>query len=194
MPIVVNNTYQLSVNGTIGEQPWANVFHVQLLGGAPPTPIEAADLMFATYVDQFCLLQGDGVFVNSVSYVDLDSLTGDSGTYVPETPGQGAAVNNQVPPNVAFLGTWVALGGRAYRNGRTYFPGGDESSVDDSGVISGPVVENWAEAMTAFRVVLDGGSLALSIVSKTSETTGIARTVTGEAMQSRVATQRRRVR
>lgn len=195
MALVVDNCYQLTLNGTIADtRPFANVFHVIPLGAGVPTVVEAAESLFDAYTGPLAANMSNSVEMQSVNYVDLSSTTGDSGLWVAPAPGSGDAVSNAVPPAVCVLTTWAATGGRAFRNGRSYFPGADEGSVDAAGQLNGPTVTAWQGNVDDFLTALQNDDLALVVVSKTSATTGVARTVLSGSVQSSMATQRRRQR
>lgn len=195
MALVVDNCYQLTMNGTIGAQnrPFANVMHFEPTG-TPIDVVAAAAAFYDVYTADLNDHAQNTVSYTSVSYVDLSSETGDSGVYIPPAIATGEASGEAVPPNVCVLATWIATGGRAYRNGRSYFPGADESSVDASGELNSATVNLWQADCESFLTNIDAEGLALCVVSRTSPSSGITRTVTGVAVQSQMATQRRRLR
>jgi hypothetical protein len=194
VPLIVANTYQLTMNGQMGDHNWANVMHFNPTG----TPIisiqDAAEAFFTNYDVELGASMQNVVRFNSVSYVDLSSPTGDSGTYVPPAAGSGSATGESVPPNVSVLAQWTATGGRSQRNGRSYLPGLDESSVDGTGTINPTTTDAWSANLVSFADAMDADGLSLCIVSASGTDTGVARTVTGMACSNLVATQRRRVR
>lgn len=195
MALIVANTYQLTMNGTIGDanRPFANVMHFEALG-TPITVQAAAEAFYTAYTESLNAHSQNSTSYESVSFVDLGSATGDSGVYLPPAIATGEANGSAVPPNTCVLATWIATGGRAYRNGRSYFPGADESSVDASGQLNAATVNLWQQDAELFLDKTFAEDLALCVVSRTSPSTGIARTVTGVAIQSQMATQRRRLR
>lgn len=194
MALIVADTYQLSVNGHQEDRPWTNVFHAMPSGSPALTAEEAAEAMFVAYTENISSVQCTIVQTESVSYVDLSSSTGDSGTYVPADPVPGDNDSASVSPAVSVLVHWAATGGRAYRNGRSYIPGIQEASVDGGGDIDGSSLAGWSSKLTAFWEDLDAAGLILCVVSRTSPSAGIARTITGVSVDGRVATQRRRQR
>lgn len=194
MPLVVANTYQLTINGVIdSDRPWANVFHVTPLGAGAPTVQEAALAMLDDCYPELMFHMQNTLVAVSCSYVDLSSTTGDSGTLTSTQP-QGQGGGAAVPPNLSVLVRWSATGGRSQRSGRSYLPGLDESSIDSKGVINAPTVTNWQTDVDNFMAAVQTANLALGIVSKSSPTTGIFRTVLDGSVQNRGATQRRRLR
>jgi hypothetical protein len=194
MALVVANCYQITVNGNQDGHTWANVFHVQPAGAGAPTVVEAAETLFDAYTDNITPIQCTNITVSSANYVDLSSTTGDSGVYTPVASQIGGNASASVPPNTAVLFHWQATGGRSQRPGRSYIPGIQEASVNGAGIIDGGSLDGWIEAQVNFLGDLSTGDLILSIVSKSSPTTGTARTVIGNGVDSLVATQRRRLR
>lgn len=194
MALIVANTYQLSINGTLmGDRPFTNVFHVTPLGSGAPTVQEAANSMIEDCYPELMTHMQNSVVAQNCGYVDLSSSTGDSGTVSPSQP-QGQANGNAVPPNTCWLAKWTATGGRSQRSGRSYLPGLDESSVDAAGRITSGLVSNLQADVDDFLTALQAADLALVIVSKTGASTGVARTVLNGTVQDRAATQRRRLR
>lgn len=194
MALIVENTYQLTLNGTIGSHNWANVFHVMPAGAGAPTVVEAAESLFDAYVQEMGNNISDFVKMDSVSYVDLSSATGDSGTWFPTAQQAGSESSQSVPPQVSVLVSWLATGGRAQRNGRSYIPGVNEAVVDSFGALSGAAQTAWQSNVDLFLDALQTADLIPVVVSRTSPSTGVARTILGGAVQLQTATQRRRSR
>lgn len=195
MALIVANTYQLTLNGSNGANVrFANVFHFEKLGLDPPTILEATQVFYDAYADAFASYIMDEYTFDSVSYVDLSSSTGDSGTTTPTGAHHGTGTGNAAPPQVSLLITWQATGGRSQRNGRSYLPGIDEGSIDTVGQVSGGYADGATVAANDFLETMDAAGLSGVVVSRTSPSTGTARTITGGLCQRQVATQRRRNR
>lgn len=194
MPLVVPGCYQLTINGTTAGRPYSNVFHCEPLGGSPPSVDLAAGIMFDAYTAGFCPAMSSHVSVQSCSYVDLRTLSGDSGTYTPPSPVSGAGSDVANPPNVCYLINWTAPGGRNTRNGRSYIPGVTDAAVDAFGVVDDDYIDDLVTALDTFTDALQVGELALGVVHRTDADSGEIRTITAWAPDAKVATQRRRLR
>ena len=103
----------------------------------------------------------------------------------------GTIGGNAAPPNVAVLGSKsTPLGGRHGR-GRFYWPGVAEASLLSNGTVEGALV-------TGYQVMIDDVLSAMNFVSlpmmllHADETSPTA--ITSVAVQTRFATQRRRLR
>lgn len=155
-PIVAANAMQVTISGTAGGRPFANVFGGFITGGG--TAVGLAQDIVEAYVDNFVPNLPPAVIVQSASFVDLRSLSGDSGpvpgTTLPET---GANDEEMAPPNVCWLVHWAVGGGRNTRNGRTYLPGVLEAGVNANGTITGSIGTDLTAAITAFLAQITGG-------------------------------------
>lgn len=193
MPLIAD-CYEIALHGTTGGRPFTNVFHLELLGGTPPPIEEAAQIVadaYGTTIFDYTCTTTD---LTGASYVDLRTLDGASGSIALSPPYSGGNSAAAAPPNVAVLLHWAATGGRAYRNGRTYVPGIGEGSVDPDGVLGVTQVGEFTVQCGEFMDALAVGELGLAVLSRVSPTEGIVRTVTEGTCDSRVATQRRRLR
>lgn len=105
----------------------------------------------------------------------------------------GAAAGSATPPNVGLLVNKVtALGGRRNR-GRSFWPAFTEADVDPSGFIA-PLYLTFLQARaTAFlnQISTAGANM---VVLHSESSLGAPPTVSNYEVQSRVATQRRRLR
>lgn len=195
MPIVAPNTYRLAVVGTAGGRTWANVFHTQRLGSSPPEVADAAAILGDAYADTILPLLTDSVTCTGVNYVDLSSLSGDSGTIPwPAAEDSGGDGGAPAPMQVAYLMRWNAAGGRAQRNGRSYFPGVNEQAVLDNGTVETDKLNALTSAANDFITALQTGDLGLSVISSVDGDTYAPRAISAGICDTRVATQRRRLR
>src|SRR6188472_4481515 len=121
MPGIISDCVQISVRGTQPTGQWANVFHFIELG----TPSGDTEALAQDFVQIYCnnlrkALTAQVTIVDA-AYVDLSSVTGDSGVVAPTTgPYTGGQSGFGAPMNVAMLINWGAAGSRSQRNGRTY--------------------------------------------------------------------------
>lgn len=99
-----------------------------------------------------------------------------------------------VPQNTAWLvHKRTGLAGRKGR-GRMFFPGVDEASVDNVGVVSSSVVAAWNTALEAWRQEWLGTTPPTPMVLLHTDPALTPSVVGALQLDSRVATQRRRLR
>lgn len=191
---ILADGYRIALNGLTGGRPWTNVFHFQLAGGDPPTVVEAAQIVADAWGTTVFDYTSNTTDLDSISYVDLRTLDGDSGT-IPSAPtytgGNAAAASS---PQVAVLIKWATDGGRTTRNGRTYVPGVAEGSINAGGVLDNTQVVEFSDEANNFIEACQVGELILSVLHLVSPTEGEMRTVLSGTCDTRVATQRRRQR
>lgn len=99
------------------------------------------------------------------------------------------------PPNCCILiKKTTAVGGRQNR-GRNYIPAGymAESDVDESGTLASGSVSTWQANATAFRVGVEAGTFFNFLGILHEQVPSAPTTVTGEIVQNKIATQRRRL-
>jgi hypothetical protein len=194
MAPIIADGYQITLSGTTGGRPWANVFAFQLAGGAPPTAEEAADAVAEAW--------GTTVFTNTttttellrVSWLDLSSLTGDSGSKDLAPSYEGEDDSPAASPQVAVLVRWQAAGGRSVRGGRTFIPGMAEAGIDAGGVVDLAVRNSLEGELESYMTAVQAADLIPSILSRTGPSAGQMRTIIGQSIDFRAATQRRRQR
>lgn len=147
-------------------------------------------------------------------WIDLDTLDSSSGFQPPIAghPTTGAVSSTQLAPNTALLVHKVCGHTRSQRNGRMFFPSVQETVVDNAGIVL-PAHKTAVEtAFNNFRVavegitVVPGASFALRVVHVDGHEEPVPPATTGRpnawsssditsfSVDSRVATQRRRLR
>lgn len=195
MAPVISDCIQMAVRGTQPSGSWANVFHVIELGGGGASAEDLAKDFVQDYVDTILLGLTAQITVVDCAYVDLSSVTGDSGVVSPVTgPFTGGQTGFGASTNVAVLVNWGAAGSRSQRNGRSYLPGVDEDQVDTAGLLTSGYRTELQGDVEDFVDALQGHNMALVINSKTGTGSYEPRTITTWTVDSRVATQRRRLR
>lgn len=88
-----------------------------------------------------------------ISWVDLDSANGDTGSKGPNTGKAITGLNTSdpaLPPNICMLVRKIVGGGRGIRTGRMYLPGLAENVVDENGVVLAAGVTGWNTALQTF--------------------------------------------
>lgn len=192
---IISDCIQISVRGTQPTGSWANVFHFIELGTPGGSTQGLAEDFVQIYCDNLRKAMTAQITVVDAAYVDLSSVTGDSGVVAPATgPFTGGQGGFGAPTNVAMLISWGATGSRSQRNGRTYLPGVDEDQVDTSGNLTSGFKTEIQGYVDDFVADLQTANMALVINSKTGTGSYEPRTITSWTVDSRVATQRRRLR
>jgi len=104
-------------------------------------------------------------FIGS-TYLDLDSLDGQSGTQGPVAgkPVHGAGTGAALTPQVALLIHKQCTHNRNQRNGRMFLPWADETAVDNAGVVGTTTINALNTAFTNLKndIVAAGTPLVLS--------------------------------
>jgi hypothetical protein len=211
---------RFTVNGTYQGNAVAMIFDMRItdinIGISRDEAIQdqAEDLLHA-YDDNLLVRQVTEFVATSVSWVDLDSEDGSTGSVVSgggdTWPKAGTVTAAGMPGNVSALITKVAPGGgRRTRNGRTYWPGIGENATLDGAVntIDAAVLAVWNPAWEQFTSDISNTNLGegyesnLVVVHTTNVGTptnpNIVATgysdVTAVFVQPLLATQRRRLR
>lgn len=148
---------------------------------------------------------------NGAAWIDLDSLTGSTGTLGPADghPVAGSGGGGFLPPNVAHLVHKRGTAHRGQRQGRSYFPDVPEATADDQGLLPSGYQTTIAGYMNSFRTTVGSytypadtaNPVALRVVhvhkvnkDDPSTWTWTSTTVNTVDCDQRVATQRRRLR
>lgn len=143
-------------------------------------------------------------------WIDLDSLGGTSGFQGPVAgkPVNGGAGGNIMPPNVALLVHKQSIHSREQRDGRLYFPGLNETDVGNDGTLGSTAMTFWQGKFETLRTDLSSGTLypPATTAWRTVHVVGHApppdgrpnawssSDITSVSIDSRCATQRRRLR
>lgn len=148
-------------------------------------------------------------------WLDIDSLSGAGGIVTPRPgkPVYGVQSGAALTPNACFLIKKQCTHTRRQRTGRMYFPGVPEGWADDAGTLSSTAITNLGGAAQGFRqAIIDledpGGPTYAWRVVHISNYSGISEPgwpngrptawsssdVTAAVLDTKVATQRRRLR
>lgn len=209
-PIVVPGVCRFTVNQTLGGQVVANVLDMQVdttgtvMSRTSACRGVAGDILNAWH-GQFREIQVDNLTCVSVSWLDLDSLSGSRGvrtdTSEHQWPAQGGVASNAaMPAVVAMRIDKVVDGGRGTRHGRMYLAGVLESWTDPDTTQSweaGAVDEVNGRAEAFLNAVTDQGINAdpqrsLVVVHDVSGVAPSFSQVTDLFVNPRIATQVRR--
>jgi|SRR5690349_15308431 len=194
MAPIIAPGYQITNGGTVGGRTWANVFAFQLAGDPEISAEEAADLVAESWGTTVFTNTTSTTVLNTVSWVDLRTLTGDSGTKAVAPPYAGEDTAPGSSPQVAVMIRWEATGGRSVRGGRTFIPGMAEAGIDAGGNVSAPVQGGLQAELENYLDLVQAGGLIPSILSRTGPSAGTMRTILSGSVDPRAATQRRRQR
>lgn len=155
------------------------------------------------------VVQGSGALhYTGCQYIDLDSLGGIRGFQAPNAskPLNGLQGGATAPPNVSWLIHKQCNPVRGQRNGRMYFPTIPEANAGDDGVIVSTAYNNMQTAINNFRTNVNNFGTALThevawrvvhVVSHDENGKPDAwnsTDITSVQVDSKVATQRRRLR
>ena len=109
-------------------------------------------------------------------------------------PVVGTSPNASASPNVAYLVRKnTGFGGRTGR-GRMYFPGAGEPNVDAGGNVLAAHVTAWNSALEAMRTALVALGLVPTLLHGAGSPVTSPMPITSFSTDSKVATQRRRLR
>jgi hypothetical protein len=97
-------------------------------------------------------------------------------------------------PNTAILVRLETAGGRSTRSGRMYIPGVDEDQVTANGEMTSGYVTDVQNAIDDFWDALTAADIIPVVNSKDGAGGYEPQTITGMAVQTLLATQRRRLR
>lgn len=214
-PIVAPGIGRFSVNGTYGGQPYTNVWDLGpavATGPAPDRPTFmalAAARLWEIFAVEFASNFSEILDLTDIAYVDLDSAEGTVGTFTPSAPAGGLVTGQAMPGNVAVRFNKNSGGyTRGQRAGRLYMAGAIDSwTTTDPNLLVGAVVTILNEAsiqlMSDFGTPIPNGDDSFSLVPKVIHTRRptpdsdpvfvSATNVTGLGLQTRLASQRRRL-
>ena len=213
---IVPDVVRFSVNQSIGSRNLANVLDYQIEETLGPETREEiiklhADLIATAWNDTFAVLQSSIVALENVSWVDLSSATGSTGTggdgATPPWPTNASGTGAIMPNNVAVLMHKNLLGSsRGSRRGRMYIGGIQEGAtgVADPSNLGGSDAAAFSTAGTNFLEqtsgALAGYDAALAVVhiltrdGNGNPLTGSSSAVVSFLVDPTLATQRRRLR
>lgn len=219
-PLVMNTICRYTIEGLYTGNAYANILdmHIDTTGTTQSREDaieQVAEDIWNNWCDHILNLQDGNTSVTSVSWVDLDTDEGTtgsiSGTTANPLPQNGAVTGQGAPGNVSGLVTKTAPGGgRKTRNGRWYIVGIPEATTDDANAnsLTNAAVTAWNSALDSFRTgVEDPGSATeasrFPVVLHTENTGTVEdpniiatgyNEITDFAMNALLATQRRRLR
>lgn len=192
MPVIPNSSFA-QVNYVFSNDSNPNPAEITLgLGGDFSDGATVTDFLAGAFADRILPFLSDNIALVATRLKVGPNSTGPSfeNTVVTEGGDTGLAV----PANTSILVRKVtASGGRAGR-GRWYLPGLRESRVDSGGNIDGTYVSDLGAALDLYFDDLEGADLIPEVLHGAGSPIGTPTPITSFQVQSRAATQRRRMR
>lgn len=211
MTLVVGGICRYTLNGEVSDRPWANILDMHIASSGDPgysresAIFDTAGNIINSWAEHMAPLLGKGTFLESVSWVDLDTADGSTGSRVSTSehnlPIEGGGATLLSPGSVAILVTKQVSSSRGRRNGRMYVAGVVDG-LTNGNTVEPTVIPTWQNAMDAYLAELNDVSFEssytrdLSVVHTTgaAPTTGTYSHVDSLVVSNRPATQRRRLR
>lgn len=210
-PIVLGGICRFTLHGTIQDRRWANLFDMHIESGGIGTRDDnvrdQAQVFLNEWIDHIAPLVTAAVTLLGCRWVDFDSLDATSGERTDAAgartmpkPGNGGATG-AAPANVAVLSRKIAQSSRSRRNGRSYWPGIAEASIDVNNLTTA-VRNNWDQGLGDFlsgvsqsgATSFGGYDSHMVVVHQPSGGALAHSNVVDLVPDLRVATQRRRLR
>lgn len=191
MPIIPNDHGQVNYRFTGTAAPTGAEVAIGFRNDGDLALSAVGALFIDAWDDNIQQLQDDSIILESVLVKFGPNDTGPQGEFASGLTG--AASGSAVPPNVSLLVNKVtALGGRRNR-GRSFWPGFTESDVDPGGFINNEYLAFVQARCTDYLNQLSTAGASM-VVLHSDAGFGGPPTVAEYVAQSRVATQRRRLR
>lgn len=211
MPVVVPGVCRFAVNQRYGPQEVINILDMQIdttgtIDSREEGIFNVAGDIINNWMDHISAQGVQGLVVENVSWVDLDSEDGSVGSRnstsawtLPDTEGY---VGNGFPGNVAVLVTKQVRGTRTSRNGRMYLAGADEAQTTAAApsTLTASAITSYNAALALFlsgindAEGLDDITRQLVVVSGAETASPTYNPVENLTVQATLATQRRRLR
>lgn len=221
MPFIVPSVCRFAAVGQFSGREIVNIFDISISEIISPSAradaiADQAAVLIESITDHVTPLQTNDVTWDEVRWVDLHSEDGtvgstSTGTGAVTWPDAGNVTTGPCPGNVAVLVTKEAQSQRGRRNGRTYWCGVPEADSNDAAPndLGGGALAAWQSGMDDFLASVnqdgtyDSELAVVHILTRGPDTdegnpgpplTGVGRTVDALTVQTRLATQRRRLR
>ena len=216
--MIVESVCRYTINQTYSGRNVANVLDIAItdVGGLDSREAAIADFgeeLLEAWNDTISLVQTNEVGLVSVSWVDLDSADGETGSTTTGSgnavwPSTGTSTSASMPGSVAMLARKQISQGRGRRNGRMYICGVGEDKTDSDvpNTLNGQFVSDVNAQLALFLAECNQQhetpdyTARLVVVHVTARdvdgnpTAGDYREVTSLTLDSTLATQRDRLR
>jgi hypothetical protein len=199
----VPNVFKIALQGTVGPYNWAIILHAGWSGTTPSTAAcnGLAAIINNTWGTSMASLFTSSVILNSVTFTDLTSITGASGSS--STIKTGGASGTEVAGNTAVLVSYPSS--FRYRGGhpRTYLPPPPVASLLNPSQLTTGAVTSFGTGWAAILADLIGSSSAGTTLTQqcavsyfsgnVARTTPVVMPISSYTVQQRLASQRRRI-
>jgi hypothetical protein len=116
----------------------------------PTMLLAAAQRLFDAWKLNILPVLNNSYTLKGVTWLDLDSETGSTGTYS-GTPANGSLVSTGTDPAAgALVVKNIAGSGRKFRSGRVFVPGAMEADIDEDGNVASATRTSLTAAFAAF--------------------------------------------
>ena len=192
MVLIIPNTYRVAIRMVAGGKSITNVIGVTGASGGLEASAAAAVLAAWKVAAGPLARLSSLISMGDVTAVDLSSTTGGIAIVADTTAGGVTATNSLSTRAAASLVTWNSGTRSRSARGRLYFGPLMEQDLNTDGatLVSGNQT-SMGTAFTNFRSSLAGAGFPLVVISQKLASTTV---VTSQAVQSTIATQRRRLR
>ena len=144
MPLVVPSVTRFTLHGHwTNSRPIANILDMAwdtegAFGSRNDNIVTIAEDVRNAWQDHILKFMSNNYVFDGVSWVDMDSADGSTGSIPRDTGRQtaGSSEDPAMPPSVAYNVKKFTTGGRSSRSGRWFNAGIPEGSVDEDGIIS----------------------------------------------------------
>lgn len=211
MPLIVDGVCRYTFNGLIMDRPFANIMDMQIdttgsTASRGDAIYDCAGNMLNAWVSYIAPRVVGECSLTSISWTDLDSLTGVTGerssTSETTLPVSGGASSATSPGSVSVLVTKQTQSQRGARNGRWYQTGISEDAAQGQN-LGTSVRDAWQTAFDSFLTQINDEPFGVFeyekravVVHTTADQPDIGTFTAVEALNvgGRLATQRRRLR
>lgn len=163
--------------------------NIELFAGTPAAAAEQVMIAFNPCMGTYIT---NKVSLTSVLVKFGPTNMGPSGTFVGNIPGLGNL--DPAPPNTALLVRKLTGFGGRQGTGRFYWPGIADTQIDDGGNLGPATVADLQADFNSAHGYLVANALVPVLLHGADEPIQAPMPITSFAVQSRVATQRRRLR
>jgi hypothetical protein len=189
--LVIAGAVKVEILGSIAGRQVANVLGAVNTGGAGATPAQLdslADTTLITWRSTLLPLISDAYEVREVRATSLNTATAPQATRT--NPGSGTKSNGSSSQVAQLIKLLTAVRSRSSR-GRVYLPPPGDGDVNSSGFLLNQQIVDLTAAWTQLYANWAGVGFTPAVLSRTDS---VAYPITGFAVDSKVATQRRRLR
>lgn len=211
MALVVPNICRFSLVGFYIDRPWVNIIDMQLdttgtIEDRDDFAYETAGAIIDAWVDNIATYVSESCVLNSVDWTDLNSADGSVGQRIVTSnntlPEAGFVESPALTGNNAALVTKRTARSRGTRNGRLYHTGLAENQIIDNHLGPGTQVNLQGSYNGFLSDINDTGAIPVNLsrqmvvvhTTGPNPTTGTWSAVEELVVESRLATQRRRLR